>query len=65
MLSGVGSLPDGGRDRPDPKLLCGDRLATDRIRVSSHQHPVLHRGHAKLWVCSDLGKFRAREARVG
>jgi CheY-like chemotaxis protein len=37
---GVGALPDGGRDGPDPKLLCGDRLATDRIRASGHQHPV-------------------------
>jgi hypothetical protein len=31
---------DGERDGPDPKLLCGDRLATDRIRASGHQHPV-------------------------
>jgi hypothetical protein len=37
---GVGALPDGGRDGPNSKLLCGDRLATDRIRASGQQHPV-------------------------
>jgi hypothetical protein len=37
---GVRALPDGGRDGPNPKLLCGERLATDRIRASGHQHPV-------------------------
>jgi hypothetical protein len=39
-MDGVGALPDGERDGPNPKLLCGDRLATDRIRASGHQHPV-------------------------
>jgi hypothetical protein len=30
-----------GRARwPNPKLLCGDRLATDGIRATGHQHPV-------------------------
>jgi hypothetical protein len=40
QLTGVGALPGGGRDGPMPKPLCGDRLATDRIRASGHQHPV-------------------------
>ena len=40
LLRGVGALPDRRRDGPHPKLLCGDRLATDRIRASGHQHPV-------------------------
>jgi hypothetical protein len=29
-----------GEMAPNPKLLYGDRLATDRIRASGHQHPV-------------------------
>ena len=29
-LRDVGALPDGGRDDPNPKLLRGDRLATDK-----------------------------------
>ena len=28
---------------PNPELLSDDRLTTDRIRASSHQHPVQHR----------------------
>jgi hypothetical protein len=32
--------PVRGEMTPDPKLLCDDRLATDGIRASSHQHPV-------------------------
>jgi hypothetical protein len=43
VLMGVGAFPDGGRDGPNPKLLCGDRLATDGIRPPSRQHPVQHR----------------------
>jgi SAM-dependent methyltransferase len=38
--SDVGALPDGGPYDPDPKLLRGDRLATDRSRASGDQHPV-------------------------
>jgi hypothetical protein len=38
---GVGALPEGRPDCPNPRLLCGDWLATtDRIGASSHQHPV-------------------------
>jgi hypothetical protein len=29
-----------GEMTPNRKLLRGDRLATDRIRASGHQHPV-------------------------
>jgi hypothetical protein len=32
-----------GRDAPKPKLLCDDRLTTNRIRASSRQHPDKHR----------------------
>jgi hypothetical protein len=28
---------------PSPKLLCDDRLTTDGIRASGHQHPIQHR----------------------
>jgi len=28
---------------PNPRLLCGNRLATDRVWASSRQHPVQHR----------------------
>ena len=35
--------PVAGRDDPNPKLLCDDRLATDGIRASGRQHPVQHR----------------------
>ncbi len=32
-----------GEISPNPKLLCDDRLATDRIRAAGRQHPVQHR----------------------
>jgi hypothetical protein len=38
--AGVGALPGGGRVGLNPKLLCGDWLAADRIRASGYQHPV-------------------------
>ncbi len=36
-------LADGGRDGPNPELLCDDPLNADRFRASSRQHPVQHR----------------------
>jgi transposase len=36
-------LAGRGRDDPNPKLLCGDRLATDGIRASGRQHSVQDR----------------------
>ena len=32
-----------GEKAPNPKLLSDDRLGTDGIRASGHQHPVQHR----------------------
>src|SRR3954454_627443 len=37
------TLPDGGRVGSNPKLLCGDPLATNGIRASGRQYPVQHR----------------------
>jgi hypothetical protein len=43
LTVGIGALPDGGQDGPNPNLLSDDRLTTDRIRASGYQHPVQHR----------------------
>jgi hypothetical protein len=48
VRKGVGAFPDGGRNGPNPKLLCGDRLATDGIWASSRQHPIYGLSSNKL-----------------
>jgi hypothetical protein len=32
-----------GELTPSPRLLCDDRLTTDGVRASGHQHPIQHR----------------------